>query len=219
MLIQRAIKSIYTIPGCWVRAPRIRTIPGGLEICFAIHKGKRGKKVDDWIVACRGVHETKITDLDGGGLGVYGTSHPAAYQYVARQAELRRPRGSDELKVLATLFSAHRATVNDWIPFERYVFTDGPWDGRRFPLIFAPGVGDWFVCRGPDFLLRAYAKALESIGEPVRMTLRGRPKSKSLRPGVLHFGSSYVFANEFAARRPGELPLRAAQTPLGRGSY
>jgi hypothetical protein len=92
-------------------------------------------------------------------------------------------------------------TVDDWIPFDDYLFVNTPWNGTSFCPDFAPVSGSNFICRGPDFLLRAYGKALEAIGEPVRLTLCGAPRSKSIRPKVLHFGTSYVVADEFVAQR------------------
>jgi hypothetical protein len=105
---------------------------------------------------------------------------------------MRWLRSSNAAEVLATLYRAHAEAVDDWIPFDRYLLVNSPWiDAAR---------ADKFVCRGPDFLLRAYASALRVTGEQVRVTLRGSPKLKSIRPKVLHFGESYVVANTFAAQ-------------------
>ena len=95
---------------------QFRRISGGFEVSFSIHQGKRGKKIEQWAIRCRGVHEAKISEMDGGGLGLYPSDHPAARQYVTRRAELRWPRTCDETKVLAALFRAHVETVDDWIP-------------------------------------------------------------------------------------------------------
>ncbi len=195
MLIQKAIKSIHSMPGSWVRVDDISRTLGGLDLCLSVHEGRRGKTVDSWIVTCRGVHEIHITELDGGGLALYPTSHPAAQQYVARQAELRWPRSSNEANVIAKLHRAHAKAVDDWIPFDRYLLFNVYWIAPSF----APVSGDNFVCRGPEFLLRAYAKALRTVGEQARVTLRGSPKAKPIRPNVLHFGTSHVVANVFGA--------------------
>jgi hypothetical protein len=192
MLIQTAVKLIRSIPNSWARVEHLRRIPGGLELCFGIHKGKRGKKAAGWCVSCLGVHEVEITDLDGGGLAAYPSTHPAAHQYVARQAEMRWLGSSNAAEVLATLYRAHAEAVDDWIPFGRYLLVNSHWINAAS--------GDKFVCRGPDFLLRAYASALRVTGGQVRVTLRGSPKLKSIRPKVLHFGESYVVANTFAAQ-------------------
>ncbi len=202
MQIQNAVKLINSIPDRWVRVDQLRRIPGGLEICFSIHKGKRGKKLDGWLVTCRGVHEATITDIDGGGLASYPSSHPAAQQYVARRAELRWPRTCDEEKVLGALYRAHMELVDDWIPFDRYLLVNAPWKGTSLLPDSAPASGSRFVCRGPDFLLRAYAKAIESIGERAQFNLRTSPKVKSISPKVLHFGESHVVADAISAQRP-----------------
>lgn len=201
MLINNAVKFVHSIPDSWVRVERVRRVSGGLEVCFSVHKGQRGKRVDGWSVTCRRVHEAKITSIDGGGLRVYSATHPAARQYVARRAELRWPRTCDEAKVLLALYRAHTRATDDWIPFDRYLSIETPWTGTSFQPHFAPVSGNNFVCRGPDFLVRAYAKALEAIGEPVQLTLRRASKLKPARPKVLHFGESYVVADAFRAER------------------
>ena len=115
---------------------------GGLDLYFSIHKGRRGKAADHWIVVCRGVRESNITDFDGDGLAVYPTSHPAVRQYVARRAELRWPRSSDEVKVVVALQRAHVKAVDNWIPFDRYLQINTPWNGTALlplrPRLLAP---------------------------------------------------------------------------------
>ena len=88
MVIQKAVKSIESISSGWVRLEHVRRMTGGLDLCFSIYKGRRGKVADYWIVVCRGVHESNITDFDGGGLAVYSASHPAARQYAARRGRV-----------------------------------------------------------------------------------------------------------------------------------
>jgi hypothetical protein len=178
MLIQKAVKLINLIPYGWVRVDEVRKTSAGLDLYLSVHKDKRGRKLDAWIVRSRGVHEANITDFDGGGLAVYGHSHEAARQYTARQAQLRWPRSSNEAEVLAALYRAHVELVDDWIPFDRYLLIHTPWIAPSF----APSSGDRFICEGPDFLIRAYAKALRSVCEQVQVTLRRRSKHTSIRP-------------------------------------
>lgn len=207
MDIRRAVKSIHSISNAWVRLEHVRRVTDGLDLCFSIHKSRRGTAVDHWIIVCRGVHEPNITDFDGGGLAVYPASHPAARQYGAPRAELRWPRSSDDLKVVVALQRAHVKAVGDWIPFDRYLLINTPWNGTSVLPSFAPIAGRNFICRGPDFLLRAYAKALEAAGERVQFTLRGSPTSKPIRPQVLHFGASYIVANTLTAERADGRPI------------
>ena len=201
MIIQNAIKTVQSTPDAWVRVLQVRRTPMSLEICFSVHKGRRGKKVEEWRVICGGVHETEIGDFDGGGLAFYLADHPAARQYVARWAELRWPRTCDEARTFLALHRAHTMAAYGWIPFDRYLQIETPWTGTSFQPHFAPVSGKNYVCRGPDFLLRAYAKALDAIGEQAKLTLRRPAKSKPVRPRVLHFGGSYVVANTFAAQQ------------------
>jgi hypothetical protein len=201
MLIQNAVKLVYSLPDSWVRVEQVRKMSGGLEVCFSVHKGQRGKRIDRWSVACRRVHEAKITDMDGGGLGVYAGTHPAARQYVARRAELRWPRSCNEAQVYLALHMAHMRAVDDWIPLDRYLPIETYWNGTSPQPLFRPVSGSNFVCRGPDFLVRTYANALVGIGERVQLTLRRVPKVKPAQPKVLHFGGSYVVADSFTAER------------------
>ncbi len=201
MLIQNVVKIVESVPDSWVRVVQVRRMSGSLEVSFNVHKGKRGKRVDQWRVTCRGVHEAQITDRDLGGLRFYPSTHPAARQFIARWAELRWPRPCDEARVFLALHRAHIRAVDDWIPFDSYLQIETPWAGSSFQPYFAPISGSNFVCRGPEFLVRAYAKALEAIGERARITLRRAPKLKPTKPKVLHFGESYVVANTFTAER------------------
>lgn len=201
MRIQDAIKLVDSTAGRWVRFEQFRRVRGGHEISFAIHNGTRGKRIEGWSVMCRGVREAKITNVDGGGLRLYPSSHPAARQYFDRRAELRWPHTSDEKHMLAALFRAHSEAVDDWISFDSYVLHHSYLYQPVGDSYFASASGDNFVCRGPEFLIRAYAKALESIGEPARVTVRRNQRMKTFRPKVLHFGSSFVVADSFTAQR------------------
>ena len=139
MLLQNALKMIYAVPDSWVRVSQVRKLADGLELIFTIHKGKRGKRIDEWSVTCQGVHETEITDFDGGGLRLYPTSHPAARQYAVRWAVLRWPMTCDKAQVVFALHRAHASAVEGWIPFDRYLEIDAPWtqietSGRGTPF-------------------------------------------------------------------------------------
>jgi hypothetical protein len=118
--------------------------------------------------------------------------------------------------VLEALYKAHVQAVDDWIPFDRYLQINTPWNGTSSLPHFAPVSGSNFICRGPDFLLRAYAKALEAIGVRVQLNFRGSRKSKSILPKILHFGTSFVVANAFAARRSVETSTPSRSIISGR---
>ena len=201
MLIQNAVKIVQSVPDSWARVMQVRRVSGSLEICFSVHKGKRGKRVDQWRVTCQGVHEAMITDCDLGGFSLYPSTHPAARQYSARWSELRWPRPCNEAQAFLALRRAHSKAVDDWIPLDRYLPIETPSTGISFQSYFAPNSGSNFVCRGPDFLVHTYAKALEAIGERVKITNCRAPKPELKSSKVLHFGESYVVANAFAAER------------------
>lgn len=137
-------------------------------------------------IRCLGVREFQIADVDGGGLALYSGTHPAARQFTARQAILRWS-GCDAAAAMGAVCRAHIDAAYDWIPVDRYVD------------IWAIA-GKKFVCRGPDFLLRAYAKSLRLIGAQARLRLRAKRKPEKVRPRVLHFGASFVVATTFIAQ-------------------
>ena len=187
MTIESAIKSIHAASGSWVRVEETRKTPRGIEIEFGIYRGRRGARIGAWTVDCLGVREATITALDGGGLCVYSGTHTAARRYTARKAELRWSGSREKAAVIGALYQAHIAAVDDWIPFDEIVSEEAI-------------AGSGFVCRGPEFLMRAYARAFRAKGERTRLILRGS-KVKPDRLKVLHFGESYVVAAAFSAQQ------------------
>jgi len=186
VLVKDLIKQVNSMPDSWVRVEEIRKIPTGLELCIAVHKTRRGRKVETWRIRCLRVREFKIEDVDGGGFDIYATTHPAARQFVAPQASLRWTGSDDKvIETVGAIYHAHVDTVDDWISFDRYL------EARLIS-------GKKFV-RGPAFLLRSYAKALRAIGMKTQLTSRkNKGRVKMARPKVLHFGSSSVVADQFA---------------------
>ena len=185
MRIEDAIKRIHSLPKGWVRVEQIRRIPTGLELCIGVYQGRRGRSAESWRIRCLGVREFQIADVDGGGLALYSGTHPAARQFTARQAILHWS-GCDAAAAMGAVCQAHLDAAYDWIPIDRHAD------------IWAIA-GKKFVCRGPDFLLRAYAKRLRMIGAQPQLRLRQKSKPKKVRPRVLHFGASFVVATTFIA--------------------
>jgi len=194
MRIEKAIKSIHAVPKSWVRVAQVRYMPNSLELALTIHKERRGRLiVDAWTIFCLGVREAHITDFDGGGLALYRSTHPAGRQYTARRAVLRWDSRGDTGKMLGTLYGAHIDAVDDWIAFDRYGF--GTWTRPALTK-------DKLVLRGPDFLMRAYAKALHANGESPHLRLQPLRKRKPVALRTLHFGDSFVVAAGFTAQHP-----------------
>lgn len=191
MLIEDLIKRIDSLPDSWVRMEQIRRIPSGLEICIAIHTGRRGRRLETWRIRSLGIREFQICDMDGGGLALYSSTHPAARQYMARQVTLRWSGCDDSTAVFCALFQAHRDAVDDWIPVGRYLDIRAISEAK-------------LLCRGPDFLMRAYAKALRLVGAQTHVTVRKNRKMKRIRSRVLHFGDSFIVAATFTVEgQPG----------------
>jgi hypothetical protein len=185
MRIENAIKRIHSSPDSWVRVEEFRRIPKGLELCVGVYEGRLTRKAEAWRIRCRGVREFQIVDVDGGGLALCPGTHPAARQFLTRQCTLRW-RGADHAASIGTLCRAHVDAVDDWIPIDRYVDIKAISEKK-------------FVCRGPEFLMRAYAKALRLIGAQPQLTLREKFRAKRKPLRVLHFGASYVVAAALSA--------------------
>jgi len=181
--LQRAIGTIHRTPEGWLHIEGIRQGRPGLVLSLVLRKGRTGRRLREWQVHCRGVREFHISDLTGGGIRLYSAGHPAARQYTARKARLRcRPEGSRR-DMLAALAATHLAAVDDWVPIERYL-----------PMAQAPNGA--FIAQAPDFLVRAYARALPKLGISVRTSPVRQGKART-RPKVLHLGSSFVVAESF----------------------
>jgi hypothetical protein len=184
--LEKAIGTIHKTPDGWLYIDGVRQGRPGLVLSLVLRKGKMGRRLGEWRVHCRGVREFHISDPTGGGIRLYSSGHPAARQYTAPKARLRcRPQGS-RTDMLAALAAAHLAAVDDWVPIERYL-----------PMAQAPNGA--FIVQAPDFLVRAYARALRRLGISVRTSLT-RPGKARTRPKVLHLGSSYVVAESFEAQ-------------------
>jgi hypothetical protein len=187
MRIEEAVTLIQYTPDSWARLEQFQRIPKGLDLYFGIHKGQRGKRVDAWKITCLEVHEAIIDSWDLGGMALYPSDHPAAREIIARRAEVRWSGSADETKIVGALYKAHTAAFYDWGRFDLYSVIHSISKNK-------------FALRGPDFVMRVYAKALRSIvGKPQLILRRG--KRKAIRPKVLHFGVSYVVANTFIAER------------------
>ncbi len=147
---------------------------------------------------CKGVLESHFSDFGLGGIRLYPPGHPAARQYTARRAILRWSRDERNRDILGVLVRTHKAVVDDWIPVERYL--GGELSDRRQP-----------TCRGPEFLLKAYARALRMSGIRCNLTLGPKAAAIRARLRVLHFGASFVVARELSIVQSEELANKRMQ--------
>jgi hypothetical protein len=182
MKLGRAIASMHRVPDGWVRVTGLRRAPGGLDLALGVYRGRKGSLATSWDIRCGSVREISISDLDGGGIRLYTSSHPAARQYSDAPATLRCAMGDGLNAGIGALLEAHRRQSDDWIPFDRYVVT------RKTPL----------VIRGPAFLVRSYARALRGLRLAPEVSRRQAKRAR--RPlRVLHVGGSFVVAALFEA--------------------
>jgi len=183
--LPNVIRAIQSRPNAWLHVETIQKVRTGVVLSLALREGKGGRWIGGWDVSCRGVREISVSDLDGGGIRLYRSSHPAARQYATRTASLLCRTDGKGSAILGALAAAHVATADDWIPVDRYL----PMEAARKAN---------FVVRAPDFLVRAYARALGKLGVIARVRTVGRQR-RSPAPSVLHLGNSFVVADRFEA--------------------
>ena len=185
--INTAVRDAQRVAGGWVAVDSVRHTSDGLALSLGVRRGRRGPRVGLWEVRCTGVREICISDLDGGGIALYPPTHPAARQFTAPVTRLTYLPGQEFFKALGALAAAHLAAVDDWVPVERFL-----------PL--APGSGKKLALRAPDFLARAYARALRKAGFRVQLSTPAAGRRGRTHPRVLHFGNSFVVADRFEVR-------------------
>ncbi len=200
----RAIAKVHAVPDSWVRVDRVDRLRGGLRLHLGVCQGRGGPVVAEWVLTCRGIRETKIDDLDGGGLQLWDAGHPAVRQYTDAVVRLRCSP-PDLRSALGVLFEAHAAAVDDWIPFDRYLGLELPAPAKVLRL------------RGPRFLMERYARALRKAGVPAVVKGQRTPRKGSAPLRVLHFGSSYVIARVFDMQKRTGSPGERRVAPDGRG--
>jgi len=149
--LKRVISKVRETPNAWVNVESVTLAPRGIVVALVLQKGRKGRALARWTVACRGVRELKVSDLTGGGIRLYASDHPAARQHAAAFVRLSCPTAGRAGVAWMALATAHRAAVDDWIHFDRYLPATLP-------------QGNTLVVRAPDFLIRHYARALRRIG-------------------------------------------------------
>lgn len=185
-----AFKQIDKIPDAWVRLGM--AVPDGknLVLLFTVSEGKRGRIAFRCRVRCVRVREWHLENSDEGGLQVYGSDHPLARQYSSSKARLRLARVDDAGAVVEALLAAHVGVFDDWVPCERYLGNLGDLAAR---------VDKGLSITGPEFVLKAYARALRSKAAATltRQTKQSAPATARVR--ILHFSHSFVVAERFEA--------------------
>jgi hypothetical protein len=131
-------------------------VPDGrnLGLLFNILKGKRGPIVHHCRVRCVRVRQWHVDDLDHGGIRFYGSDHPLARRYSSAKARLRLEGVEDAGVATAALLTAHARVFDDWVPIERYLGSLAD-----LPVRIAARLS----VTGPEFVLKACARALRSV--------------------------------------------------------
>ena len=159
-----------------------------LGVLLNVYAGRRGRIVQRFRVRCIRVREWHLEDLDGGGIRLYGSDHPVARQYSSLKARLRLSRVDDAGAAIAALLAVHNRIFDDWVACERYLGNLGDLAGR-----LASGL----TITGPEFVLKAYARALRSQASAI-VKIQSK-QSRSARCRILHFSQSFVVAERFEA--------------------
>ena len=188
MTVRKWLADVNRQPNAWVRIDRVVRARHGLDLEVSVARSRRVRSGSQWRVSCVEVQECQLGDLDGGGMQMSSSDHPAVRQYTDPKVGLRG-QIEDVTAALGALFEAHTSAVDDWIPFDRYLGITPPSSTR--PQRIAP--------RGPRFLMRAYAPGLRRAGITVDLDRSvTRRRGSSLR--LLHFGDSFVVARTFRVR-------------------
>jgi hypothetical protein len=101
---------------------------------------------------------------------------------------LRLERVEDAGAAIAVLVTAHARIFDDWVPIDRYLGSFADLPGR---------VAKGLSLTGPEFVLKAYARALRSVaGGSLNRRLK---RADTARFRALHFSQSFVVAERFEA--------------------
>ncbi len=172
-----------------------------------------------WIVTCRSVRQVSLTEFNGGGLNFWKTNHPLLSQSSSPKASLKVTIGGrTRAECRGLMLEAHEQSVNGWIDFERFV--------PGAASVGAAG-GDSFVISGPAFLLEIYRRRLKGAGFAATRKKHRRAlywsgsrwSERRLTVSLLHFGSSFVVAESFAAMPERAEPVRRNRRLQRRGAF
>lgn len=203
--IEDLLKSDEFAENGWVRVVGFRWEGWRLECELRIDEGAEGRTLSVWKVSCDEVRDYLIVDVNGGGLNINDGDHPAARQHSDPVVDLSiRDAVADPARLIGGLWTVHRETCDDWIPFERYLNPTRPLD----ELLRA---GPAQLARGPRFLLDAYASKLRrhkvavslSTERTAKYFVDGAWREQQHPLSVMHFGASFVVAERFSAIRVG----------------
>jgi len=187
--IAGVISKIRAARDAWVTIASVAQAAGGVLVTLLLRRGKGGPILATWSIRCRRVHELEISDLNGGGICLYSSGHPAARQYASPVQRLSCRTHGDGSRAWLAVVSAHVAAVDDWIPADRYLPATPPSDGT-------------LLIRAPEFLARVYARALRRLGIGVRSSIPRHVTRRRRSPKVLHLGDSFIVAETFEVQGP-----------------
>lgn len=138
----------------WVSVSSVSAEGRDLHLRLELTYRARERRTELWVVSCFGVREFSLNDFNGGGLNWWDRDHPLLSQFTSPKASLRvRLSRTGNEKIVGVLAGAHRAIVDDWIPFERFAR----------PGLFRSDANAATIA-GPEFLLSGFATRLADAG-------------------------------------------------------
>ena len=191
------IRFISSQPRAWVQVSgAVWRSNRRVSLDFVVRAHRQGPVAGRWRVDVIDVKEFSLTDVDGGGLAFTRRWHPVLQQYLDPVVSLRITRPPPDVqRAIGALWRGHVDAVDDWVRPDRYL-------GSRVALEARLERPRGIVCRGPAFLVRRYSKVLAQHGARTSVSsskTRGRRSKVPL--ALRHFGSSFIVAASFAARR------------------
>jgi hypothetical protein len=176
---------------------RMRLIAGfwagaKLRLHFEVNDGNDHHTM--WELTFSNVLEERLAGAYYCGLNVWHEGHPATDQYTEQRVTVSfscAPPDPDRL--IGQLWVAHRALVDDWIPFDRY-FNDA------MPLRRLLAANSGILAAGPRFIMNEYARVLKENG-CIPNKSRRSAKGRITKASLIHFDESFVIAEAVVAKR------------------
>ena len=204
------MKSLLSVVGTgefeddgWMRLIQTAWLENKLELVFELNVDGNESSIQKWSVVAKNIHEYKIFEAYDCGLNHCIADHVAIRQFTDNRAKLFfNGKATNPEQLLGGLFEAHYDCVDDWIEFDRYININS-----NLSKLFSDGYG--LLADGPLFLLEKYSDVLRAQGISWSITNKSNPSywengafheySKNLE--MIHFGGSYVVADEFFSEK------------------
>ena len=186
----------------WVRITSAAWGQSSLALDVTLRNDDGDERSADCQILCTNVRDYRIVDVAGGGIARLDAEHVVVRQHSEPHAHLFfKGRIDDTRSVVGALWVAHRKFADDWIEFDRYL-------NRNCDLhdLLAGPAGE--LAEGPISILRTYAETLAAFDvaasiisqRPAKYFHDGSWHEQTAPLSGVHFGNSYVVAEQFSVR-------------------